>query len=154
MSCIPGSKAQDSGLRKQIFQNSGFLKQKFPSFRNPDSLACGNTYVKGAGRDGVEKVASNSENMPRGLYFQRPFLRGLFLEGLIFGGGGLSMEKNLHFKIDWASLTQGRKFTAYKLRYKFGGLTFGGAYCRNSCTVMVNRGISVSEVHFWEKGFY
>ena len=33
--------------------------------------------------------------------FQRPFLRGLFLEELIFGEG------KKHFKIDWASLIFG-----------------------------------------------
>ena len=69
---------------------------------------------------------------------------------------GLSTEGNLRFKIDWASLIVGRKFTVlalfyfvlaiskYKptggahiwrgdltegiLRYEFGGLIFGGAY--------------------------
>ena len=70
------------------------------------------------------------------------------------------MEGNLHFKIDWASLINGRKFTVFSLlyfvfegnfrvqapwgayiwrgnltegflRYKFGGLIFGGAYFRN-----------------------
>ena len=42
-------------------------------------------------------------------------------EGLIFGGAyiqrGLSMEGNLHFKIDWASLIVGRKFTIFALFY-------------------------------------
>ena len=67
------------------------------------------------------------------------------------------MEGNLHFKIDWASLIVGRKFTVFALfyfvfegnfpstsprgayiwrgdlmegflRYRFGGLIFGGAY--------------------------
>ena len=53
------------------------------------------------------------------------------------------MERNLRFKIDWASLIVGRKstvllcFTLYIwrgyltegfLRYEFGGLIFGGAY--------------------------
>ena len=85
--------------------------------------------------------------------FQRPFLRGL------------SMEGYLHFKIDWASLIVGSKFTILALfysvfegnfprtsppgayiwrgdltegflRYRFGGLIFGGlihggAYFRN-----------------------
>ena len=37
-----------------------------------------------------------------------PFLRGLFLEGLIYGG-------KFGFKIDWASLTVGRKFTVVLL---------------------------------------
>ena len=40
---------------------------------------------------------------------------GALLEGLIFGGAyirrGLSTEGNLRFKIDWASLIVGRKFT-------------------------------------------
>ena len=77
--------------------------------------------------------------------FQRPFLRGLSTEG------------NLRFKIDWASLTVGSKFTVFALfyfvfdgnfpstspwgayiwrggltegflRYRFRGLIFGGAY--------------------------
>ena len=67
------------------------------------------------------------------------------------------MEENLHFKIDWASLIVGRKFTVFALfyfvfegnfpstssqggyiwrgdltegflRYRFGGLIHGGAY--------------------------
>ena len=87
---------------------------------------------------------------PGAYIFQRPFFRGLFLEGLIYGG-------NLPFKIDWASLIVGRKFTLFALfyfvfegnfpstspqgayiwrgdltegflRYRFGGLVFGGAY--------------------------
>ena len=92
--------------------------------------------------------------------FQRPFLRGLFLEGLIFGGArALSTEGNLRFKIDWASPIVGSKFTVVALvyfvcegnfpstspwgayiwkgeltegflRYRFGGLIFGGAYTR------------------------
>ena len=83
--------------------------------------------------------------------FQRPFLRGL------------SMEGNLHFRIDclWAGVIAGRKVTFFALyyfvfegncqvqaprsggayiwrgdltegflRYEFGGLIFGGAYTR------------------------
>ena len=44
-------------------------------------------------------------------------MRGLFLVGLIFGGGGggLSMEGNLRFKIDWTTLIVGRKFTVFAL---------------------------------------
>ena len=72
------------------------------------------------------------------------------------------MGENLHFKIDWASLIAGRKFTVFalfsfvfegkfqvpaprgayiwryditegRLRYEFGVLIFGGAYtCRDS----------------------
>ena len=80
---------------------------------------------------------------PRAYIFQRPFLRGLPTEG------------NLRFKIDWASLV-GSEFTVFALfyslfegnfpstsprgayiwrgyltegflRYRFGGLIFGGA---------------------------
>ena len=41
------------------------------------------------------------------------------------GGRGLSVEENLRFKIDWASLIVGRKFTVFALVY--GGPIFGGA---------------------------
>ena len=64
------------------------------------------------------------------------------------------MEGNLRFKIDWASLIVGRRFTVFALFYlvfegnfqvqapgglifggaiyrEFGGLIFGGAYFRN-----------------------
>ena len=93
--------------------------------------------------------------MHRGLYFSK----ALF-EGLIFGGAyirrGLSMEGNLRFKIDWASLIAGDKCAIFALFYYifegnfpstspwrayiwrgdlqrvfcvwFGGLIFGGAY--------------------------
>ena len=73
---------------------------------------------------------------------------------------GLSTEENLRFKIDWASLIAGRKFTVFALfcfefegnfpsksprgayvwrgdltegflRYRIGGLIHGGAYFRN-----------------------
>ena len=92
---------------------------------------------------------------PEAYIFQRPFLRGLFLEGLIFGGA--YTEGNLRFKIDWASLLVGSKFTVFGLFYgvfegnfpstvpqgayiwrgdltegflhnRIGGLIFGGAY--------------------------
>ena len=67
-------------------------------------------------------------------------LKGLF-EGLIFGGAyirrGLSMEGNLRFKIEWASLKVGRKFTVFALFYFVfegnfrvqapGRLIYGGA---------------------------
>ena len=43
-------------------------------------------------------------------------MKGLFLEGLIFGVG-LSTEDNLRFKIDWASLIAGSKFTVLALFY-------------------------------------
>ena len=48
------------------------------------------------------------------------------------------MEGNLRFKIDWASLTVVRKFTAFALFYfvfegnfQVQAPTFGGAYFRN-----------------------
>ena len=38
----------------------------------------------------------------------------------------------MRFKIDWASLIAGSKFTVFALFYfVFGGLIFGGAYFRN-----------------------
>ena len=91
--------------------------------------------------------------------FQRPFLRGLFLEGLIFGGAylrreiciskliglALQLEVNLLFLLCFTLylraifqvqaprgliLLEGR-FNGGFLRYRFGGLTFGGAYFWN-----------------------
>ena len=63
--------------------------------------------------------------------FQRPFLWGLFLEGLIYGG-------NLRCKINRASPIVGSKFTVFALFYFVfegnfqvqapGGRIFGGAY--------------------------
>ena len=47
---------------------------------------------------------------PGAYIFQRPFLRGLYSEGL-------STEGNLRFKIDWASLIVGSKFTIFALFY-------------------------------------
>ena len=93
--------------------------------------------------------------------FSSRVLRGLFLEGR-----GLSTEGNLRFKIDWASLIFGSKFTVFALFYfvfegnfistsprglifgggiqrrvflcyQFGGLIFGGAYFRNF-TVLID----------------
>ena len=58
---------------------------------------------------------------------------GLFLEGLIFGGAyirkGLSTEGNLRFKIDWASLIVGSKFTVLLCIWgKFSKYNPGEAY--------------------------
>ena len=72
------------------------------------------------------------ENKPRDLYFSK----ALF-EELIFGGAyirrGLSTEGNLRFKIDWATLIVGRKFTVFALFYfvfkgNFQVPTPGGLY--------------------------
>ena len=106
----------------------------------------------------LQKIPQKFENKPQGLYFSK----ALF-EGLIFGGAyirrGLSTEGNLRFKIDWANLIVGRKFTVFALfyfvfegnfqvgapqgayirrsdvtegvlRYEFVGLIFGGGYTR------------------------
>ena len=58
---------------------------------------------------------------PGAYIFQRSFLRGSFLEGLIFGGAyirrDLSTEGKLHFTIDWASLIVGSKLTIFALFY-------------------------------------
>ena len=106
------------------------------------------------------KKRSDTTKIPKispGAYiFQRRFLRGLFLEGLIYEG-------NLRINIDWASLIVGRKFTVFTLFYsvcegdfpstspwggggglyleerfnggflcyQFGGLIFGGGYFPN-----------------------
>ena len=87
---------------------------------------------------------------PRAYIFQRPFLRGLFLEGLIFGGAYLwrkicvsksiglafQLEGNLQLLLCFSLYL--RAISKYKppgrltfggfLRYEFGGFIFGGAY--------------------------
>ena len=90
--------------------------------------------------------------------FQRPFLRGLFLEGLIFGGAYVRREIRVSKSIGLASYLEGSlpfflvllciwgQFSKYKLpgglylegrfnggflRYWFGGLIFVGAYFQN-----------------------
>ena len=96
---------------------------------------------------------------PEAYIFQRPFLRGLFLEGLIFGRDHLQREICVLKSIGLAlyRLIVGSKFTVFALfyfvfegnfpsasprgayirrgdltegflRYRFGGLIFGGAY--------------------------
>ena len=81
-------------------------------------------------------IPHNSENKPRGLYFSKTLFKGL-----IFGGAyiwrSVSMERNLRFKINWASVIVGSKFTVFALFYFVfednfqiqapGGLIFGGA---------------------------
>ena len=53
---------------------------------------------------------------PRAYVFQRPSLRGLFF-GRAYILRGLSTEGNLRFKIAWASLVVGTKFTVFALIY-------------------------------------
>ena len=56
----------------------------------------------------VQQLSSfNYRKIPKispGAYiFQRPFLRGLFFEGFIFGGANLRTG-NLRFEMDWAAV--------------------------------------------------
>ena len=113
----------------------------------------------------VQKMARNSaiyRKIPKispGAYiFQRPFLGGLFLEGLIFGGAYVRREFCVSKSIGLALYWEGnlpfllcltlylRAISKYKppgayiwrgdltegfLRYEFKGLIHGGAYFRN-----------------------
>ena len=94
---------------------------------------------------------------PRAYIFQRPFLRGLFLEGLIFGGAHLWREICVYKSIGLALYIVRSKFTVFTLyyfvfegnfpstiprgayiwkgdlmegflRHRFGELIYGGAY--------------------------
>ena len=52
------------------------------------------------------------------IFFKGPFLGAYFWRGL-------SMEENLHFKTDWASLIVGSKLTVFPLFYfVFEGIIF------------------------------
>ena len=114
-------------------------------------------------------VPINYRKIPKispGTYiFQRPFLRGLFLEGLIFGGAYVRREICVSKSIWLAFFLEGnlpffcfilylRAISKYKpppppayiwrgdstegfLRYEFGGLIHGEAYFRN-LTVLHN----------------
>ena len=79
---------------------------------------------------------------PGAYIFQRPFLRGLFLEGLIFGGAYVRREicvsKSIGLAYSWKEIYRFCSGGAYIwrsdltevffLRYESGGLIFGGAY--------------------------
>ena len=54
---------------------------------------------------------------PGAFIFQRPFLRGLFLEELIFRGAHLRREFCVSKLIGLANLIVGRKFTVFALFY-------------------------------------
>ena len=83
----------------------------------------------------VSRGTVTFQKAPGLIFFKGPF------EELIFGGAyirrGLSIEGNLRFKIHWASLIVGKKFTVFALFYFVfegncqvqapGGLIFGGA---------------------------
>ena len=84
------------------------------------------------------KVMNEYRKIPKispGAYIsQRPFLKDLFLA---HAWRGSSVEGNLRFKIDWANVIIGMKFTVFALFYFLiegnfqvlapGGLIFGGA---------------------------
>ena len=71
------------------------------------------------------------------IFFKGPFGAVYFWRGLYCSRGGLSTEGNLRFKIDWANLIVGSKFTVFALFYFIfegnlpstspRGLIFGGA---------------------------
>ena len=81
---------------------------------------------------------------PRAYIFQRPFLRGLFLEVLIFGGAylgreiwvsksnglALYLEVNLPFLLCFTLYLRAIFQVQGPKRHEFGGLIFGGAYTR------------------------
>ena len=68
------------------------------------------------------------------------------------------MEGNLHFKIDWASLIVGRKFTIFALFYFVfegnfqvqapGGLIFGGAISQGVFCIMSLGGLYMEGLIF------
>ena len=71
------------------------------------------------------------------------------------------MEGNLGFKINWASLIVGRKFTVFALSYSVfegnfqvqapGGLIFGGAYFRNfTVSRQISTSLESSSIHNFE----
>ena len=101
---------------------------------------------------------------PGAYIFQRPFLRGLFLEGLIFGGAYLRREicvsKSIglacsgkeiyHFCFvllcireqipctsPWGAYIRRGNLTEGFLRYDFKGLIFGGAYFQKFTVIFI-----------------
>ena len=61
-------------------------------------------------------IPQNSENKPGGLYFSKALFEGLIC-GAAYIRRGLSKEENLRFKIEWATLLFGSKFTVLPLFY-------------------------------------
>ena len=110
-------------------------------------------------------VIKNYRNIPKispgAFIFQRPFLRGLFLDGLMYGGkftfqnrlGKLIVVKKFtvfalfyfvcegNFQVQTSTGTYIRRddLTEGFLQYRFTGLTHGGAYFRNFTVVFFNR---------------
>ena len=93
---------------------------------------------------------------PGAYIFQTPLLRGLVLEGLIFGGAYLRREI-CRFKIDWASLIVGRKFTVFSsFYYVFEGNfqvhlegRFNGFFCVTRLGGSYLEGLIHGGDHFW-----
>ena len=75
----------------------------------------------------VEKYRKVPKISPGDYIFERPFLRGLFLEGIIFGGAYLRREICVSESIGPAYIRRG-DLTEGFLHHDFGGLIFGGAY--------------------------
>ena len=71
------------------------------------------------------KYRKIQKKSPRAYIFQRPFLRGL------------SLEENLHFKIDWASLIVGRKLTIFPLFNFVFEDNFRNTSRRGACSLIV-----------------
>ena len=95
---------------------------------------------------------------PGAYIFQSPFLRGLFLEGLIYGGAYVRREICVS-KLIGLALFLGRKFTVFLYftlylraisKYSLpGGLIFGGAFLRRVfCVRSLGGG-----AYFW-RGLY
>ena len=81
-------------------------------------------------------LPQNFEKRAGGFYFQRPFLRGLFLERLIFGGAYLrreicvskSIELALQFEVNLPFLLCSTLYLRAIFQVQdLGGLIFGGA---------------------------
>ena len=82
------------------------------------------------------------------------FLRGLFLKGPIFGRG----EGDMGFKIDWASLIHGSKFTVFRLFHSvfegnFPSTSPRGAYIWRGDLTEVFFALPVWGAYIW-RGLY
>ena len=114
---------------------------------------------------------------PRTYIFQRPFLRGLFLEGLIFGAAYLRREicvqNRLGYPYSWNEICRfcfillciwgqfsknGRgggpyiwrgELTEGFLRSRFEGLIHGGAYFRNFTVLLLEKTILHKFHKYW-----
>ena len=101
------------------------------------------------------RLPQNSEISPGAYIFQRPFLRGLLLEGLIFGGAYLSMEGKLRFKTDWACFTLYlRAIFKYKPPWDLclEG-RFNGGFLRYEFRAYSWRGLFSGGINFFGRGF-